>query len=102
MISKFFHTPSTRKFNIKPRYYDPDKEERDQREERIKKELGIVDEKKETGMPYKPNVRGQFRNTDGWQKSSDEGRRAYQKRLLWLVFILALAFFLVFYSDIIF
>jgi len=36
MISKFFHTPGTRKFNMRPRFYDPDQEERDQREQRIR------------------------------------------------------------------
>ncbi len=46
MIGRFFHTPQTKQFNIRPRFHDPDKDERDDREQRIKEELGIVDEKK--------------------------------------------------------
>jgi hypothetical protein len=34
----FFHTPKPKRFEIKPRYYDPQKEEWEQR----KKELGIA------------------------------------------------------------
>ena len=36
----FFHTPKPRQFEIKTRYYDPQKEEREQR----KKELGLSGE----------------------------------------------------------
>jgi hypothetical protein len=100
MIGKFFHTPRSKQFSIRPRFYDPDKEARDDRERRIKEELGIVDEKKEDGKPYRPNVKGQFRNTDGWQaKSSEDARRAQNKRLIILFIILALVFYLFFYSD---
>lgn len=103
MIGRFFHTPKTKQFNIRPRFYDPDKEERDERERRIKEELGIAIEKKEIGNNYRPRIKGQFRNQDGWQsKSSDEARRAQNKRLIWMFIILALIFYLFFYSDILF
>ena len=98
MIGRFFHTPGTKKFTFKPRYYDPDKEEREERERRIKEELGIVEEKKEDGKPFRTNIKGQFRNTDGWQsKSSTDARRAQNKRLFWLILILALVFYLFFF-----
>lgn len=103
MIGKFFHTPNTKQFNFKPRFYDPDKEEREERERRIKEELGIVDEKKKDLKNYQPRVKGQFRNTDGWQsKSSASARRAQNKRLIYLFLILALIFYLFFYSDFMF
>ena len=103
MIGKFFHTPGTKQFNIRPRFYDPDQEERDERERRIKEELGIVDEKKKDLKNFSPRIKGQFRNQDGWQsKSSDVARRAQNKRLIWLLIILALIFYLFFYSDILF
>jgi hypothetical protein len=103
MIGRFFHTPRAKQFNIRPRFYDPDKEERDERERRIKEELGIANEKKEDDKNYRPRVKGQFRNTDGWQsKSSDEARKAQNKRLIYLFVILALIFYLFFYSDFLF
>ena len=103
MIGKFFHTPGTKQFNIRPRFYDPDQEERDERERRIKEELGIVDEKKKDLKNYSPRIKGQFRNQDAWQsKSSGPARRAQNMRLIWLLVILALIFYLFFYSDILF
>ena len=100
MIGKFFHTPKSKQFNIRPRFYDPDKEERDDRERRIKEELGIADEKADDGKPFRPNLKGQFRNPDGWQAKSSKGaRRAQNKRLIFLFLILALVFYLFFYSD---
>lgn len=99
MIGRFFHTPGTKKFSIVPRFYDPDKEERDERERRIKEELGIVDEKKDLNRPYRPNIRGQFRTGDGWARSSESARRAQNRRLLWIIITLALILYLFFFSD---
>lgn len=103
MIGKFFHTPGTRQFHITPRFYDPDKEEREAREKRIKEELGIVDEKVDNNRPYRPNVKGQFRNSQGWQGgSSSKAKNASNRRLIILIVILALIFYLFFYSDFLF
>jgi hypothetical protein len=103
MIGKFFHTPGTKQFHITPRFYDPDKEERDAREKRIKEELGIVDEKVDNGRPYRPNVKGQFRNPQGWQAgSSSKAKSASNRRLIILIVILSLIFYLFFYSDFLF
>lgn len=100
MIGRFFHTPGTKKFQITPRFYDPDKEERDERERRIKEELGIYDEKKDDGKPFKPNVKGQFRRAQGGHsKTTEKARRASNTRLIILIMILALVFYLFFYSD---
>ncbi len=100
MIGKFFYTPGTKKFHITPRFHDPDQEERDDRERRIKEELGIVDEKVDDGKPYRPNVRGQFRRSQGWQaKSSEKARKSSNTRLIILILILTLIFYLFFYSD---
>lgn len=101
MIGRFFHTPPTKKFRITPRFYDPDKDERDERERRIKEELGIVDEKKtESSRPFKANIKGQFRQAqEGFSKSSEKARRASNTRLIILILILTLVFYLFFYSD---
>ncbi len=99
MIGRFFHTPGTKRFRITPRFYDPEQEERDERERRIKEELGIVDEKKDDGKPHKTNIKGQFRNSGGLSRSSEEARRSQNRRLIWIILILALVLYLFFYSD---
>jgi hypothetical protein len=99
MIGNFFHTPGTKKFKITPRFHDPDQEERDERERRIKEELGIVDEKKDDGKPYRPNIKGQFRPRGGFSRTSEDSRRSQNRRLIWIVLILALVLYLFFYSD---
>ena len=45
MIGNFFHLPKRKEFNIPYRYYDPEKEEMQNREDRIKKEMGIHEKK---------------------------------------------------------
>lgn len=103
MIGRFFYIPGAKKFNITPRFYDPDKEERDERERRIKEELGITEEKKDDGRPYRPNIKGQFRRAQGNLSKSDEGaRRASNTRLIVLILILTLISYLFFYSDFVF
>ena len=102
MISNFFHTPKAKKFYIRPRYWDPDQEERDAREQRIKSELGMNDPNRGDGKEYKPNIRGQFRNSATWQAQSEEGRKAQQKRLIWLIAILGIAVLMIFFADKIF
>lgn len=102
MISKFFHTPSAKKFNMKPRFYDRDKEEREAREQRIRQELGMNEPPKENNGEYRPNVKGQFRNSDSWQRANSSAKVAQQRRLLWLLLILAIVFILFFYGDVIF
>jgi len=98
MIGKFFHTPPSKQFNYRPRFYDPDKEEHEDRVKRVKGEMGIVEEKVDDGKPFRANLRGQFRNPDGWQsKSSTDSRKSQNKRLFVFVFVLAIAFYLYFF-----
>lgn len=100
MIGRFFYLPGAKKFNITPRFYDPDKEEREERERRIKEELGIFEEKMDDGKPFRPNIKGQFRRAQqGLSRSSEKARKASNTRLIILVMILALIFYLFFYSD---
>jgi hypothetical protein len=104
MIGRLFHTPNARKFNITPRYWDPDKEDREDRERRIREELGIPEVRKaDDGRPYRPSIKGQFRRAqDGFAKSSPKARRASNSRLIALIVILTLIFYLFFYSDFLF
>ena len=100
MIGKFFHIPQPQKFYIPPRYHDPAMEARDDREKRIKEELGIIDEKVDTGEPFKSNIKGRFRMAQGAKsKSSEKARQNSNTKLIILILILALIFYLFFYSD---
>ena len=99
MIGRFFHTPGAKRFSITPRFWDPEQDAKDERERRIKEELGIVDEKKNDGKPYRPNIKGTFRNSAGLSRSSEEARRSQNRRLIWIILVLALVLYLFFYSD---
>ena len=48
-----FKQPEYRRFNLKPRYWDPEAEARKEREKRIRAELGLA----EDGNEYIPDVR---------------------------------------------
>ena len=102
MIGKFFHTPSPKKFYITPRFYDPDKEERENREKRIREELGLENEKRTEGQPFRPNIKGQFRNSNNWKGDTREAIKSQRRRLTYLIIILMVIFLLVYYSDRIF
>lgn len=98
MIGKFFHTPKGKKFNIPYRFHDPEKEEMEAREQRVKREMGIRDEK-DFDENYKANLRGTFRQTMGdHSKSTADARRRSNTRVIFLVIILALVFYLFFFK----
>lgn len=98
-MGRMFERKDNRKFNIKPRYWDPEKEEREEREKRIKAELGLQEEDKDV---YIPNVRGKF--TDLYNKRK-ENRRGYNGRyavrmfLILIIVFLAALFILMRYSE---
>lgn len=69
-----FRTATPMRFDIKPRYYDPVKEEIDQRTSRIKKELeaeGVISkDQHETGFSYQSGIRGAFAQHRGIKERS--------------------------------
>lgn len=96
MALKFFHLQKAKKFNIPYRFYDPDKEEREDRERRMKEELGIIDEV-DPDKPYKPNVKGQFRLSMGRSsKTVEDAKRNSNYRLIFLILFLSLLVYLFF------
>jgi len=63
-----FRTSAPMRFDIKPRYYDPVKEEIDQRTSRIKRELqaeGLIKEGDEELGSYGGGIRGSFSQNRG-------------------------------------
>ena len=98
MALKFFHLQKSKTFNYTPRYFDPDQEERDDREQRIKAEMGIQEES-DPNKPFRSNIKGQFRYAMGrTAKSSSEGRRSSNIRLVVFILILTLIVYLFFYA----
>lgn len=65
-ISLFGKTPQHRKFSYTPRFYDAQEEERREREERIKNELSLQEEKEESredvDTGYRSRIAGSFKN----------------------------------------
>lgn len=93
---ELFKKPEYRKFNLKPRYWDPEKEEREMREKRIKAELGIQDDDKQ----YIPHVQGQLRHEYERRKSARiNAGSARTIRLFMILVLLFLAAFYVFVKN---
>ncbi|RXQ94952.1 hypothetical protein EO244_07835 [Ancylomarina salipaludis] len=84
----FFKKPEHKRFNIQPRYWDPAKEEREERENRIKAELGITDENGQ----YTPNIKGQLKRS--LRHKHTDVRRSNKKSNIRLVVILAILLFI--------
>jgi hypothetical protein len=87
----FFKTPKPRKFNYMPRYYDPEKEEMDKR----KKELGLIGE-----GDHHENLRAAMRRR--WRTDAHQRADRYNAiRIILYLFILFVAVYLFFFTDII-
>ncbi|MRT92193.1 hypothetical protein [Ancylomarina sp. 16SWW S1-10-2] len=84
----FFKKPEYKRFNIQPRYWDPAKEEREERENRIKAELGMTDDNDQ----YIPNIKGQIRRS--LRHKSADVRQTNKKSNIRLFIILFLLLFI--------
>lgn len=98
MALKFFHLQKAKQFNIPYRFHDPDKEDRDERERRIREEMGMAPRPTVSDHPFKANVKGQFRQSMGRSsKTAEEARKSSNMRLYILIALLTLIVYLVFY-----
>lgn len=94
MGMKFLHLPKSKQFSIGYRYYDPQKEAMKEREERIKREMGIEEESKEGGYS-RANIKGQFRKAGSRQcKTVAEARRKSNMRLFYIIILLSILFYI--------
>lgn len=91
-----FKQPEYRRFNLKPRYWDPEAEARKEREKRIRAELGLD----ENGNEYIPDVRASLQREYSKQRSNrPKAGLGYSTRLfLILIVLLMAAFYLVTYK----
>ena len=101
MRISFFKTLKPRPYRHKFIYYDPEKEERQEREERVNKELGIKDENK----PFVTSIkRGSFRRMyeDGVEVNNSDfkrQKRASNIRLLIIILILLVIVAYLYFSS---
>lgn len=92
-MAGFFNLPKPKAFKIEPRFWDPEKEEREARDRRIKAELGLNND----NSGYRPFIgQGEFRK--GFSKgrwSADQQRRRSNSRILILVILIALLLYFI-------
>ncbi len=87
----FFHTPKPKTFEPKPRFYDPEKEERDKLIRQLKAKHGVEDDDDKKKPTLGP---GDFRKgMVGNKFSMSVQRRKSNTRLLVLVILLGLMVF---------
>lgn len=90
-VPRFIKLPSYKRFNYTPRYWDPEKEERESRIRMIKHDMGIID------MPSDPLrttiKRGSFRQVR--QKAKVKAGRSSNIRLLIILAVLLLLAYLI-------
>lgn len=89
-----FKLPRSQKFHYEPLYWDPQKEEREKREARIKRELGITGD--DEGKAYVPNIKGQFSKKmyRATPEAAKQKRAANTRLVIIMLFLLAGAYFL--------
>ena len=91
-LPRFIKLHQYKKFSYAPRYYDPEKEEREERVRRIKQEMGI-------DVPRDPNKttirRGSFRQAS--RNTKVKATRGTNIRLLVILAVLLMIAYLLFY-----
>lgn len=84
-ISGFFGKYKHKKFNYIPRYYDPQKEDLEERIRNIERKMGVKE-----GEAYRPTIRkGQMTNYFNWKT-----RKSQKRSNIRLIVILLVLFFI--------
>ena len=85
--SRFFKTATYQRFKIEPRYYDPVKEDIQNRTERIKAEMGISD--KQIDIGYRSQISGSFRkNMKHTPKGGGAGSIATMRLVIFFILVM--------------
>lgn len=90
----FIKLPKHRQFNYSPLYYDEDKEERKERERRIREEMGIANPDDEKESSIEDRVRGKMRRRI---KTHFEVTRNVRRTSNLRLIIILIALFILFY-----
>jgi hypothetical protein len=86
--SLFGRTPKHQKFSFEPRFYDPQKEEMREREERIKRELDKENNKTVDG--FQTRIKGSFHSARKRSSASEADLQAAVIRIAVLLFMVVL------------
>lgn len=89
-MAKFFHLPKSKKFNIKPRYYDERAELRKEREAQIKKEVEAEKAGKKINLTKEDMA--------NYIKMARKTKKKSNIRLLIILLLLLIMFYLFFYN----
>lgn len=92
MAMFLFKQPEYKRFNLKPRFWDPEKEAREERVKRARAELGMEERE---GDIYVPGIKGQFRRE--YERRRAMRMNAGSSRTVRLFMILVLLFLGAFY-----
>ena len=88
-LFSFYNVRKPRQFEHKPIYWDPHKEEMDERVRRIKREMGMEEESLED---YKPQIKGTFiEGTTHLKRSRNRGDNSRSREYKNVKLIVALA-----------
>lgn len=91
-----FKLPKYNYFNYQPRYYDPEKEARDERTAVILSEMGVKDENTEEVEPtYRATIKGKMRHY--YSPRAKSNKQSNIRLLLIAGFLFFLSYFLIFY-----
>ncbi|MDD2617942.1 MAG: hypothetical protein PHT87_04005 [Bacteroidales bacterium] len=92
----FFKQRKPRKFDHQPIYYDAQKEAREEREQKIKAEMGLIEEK-ELKKNFDKTIRGSFREAvpGGSRTGRQQSGNKMLRILLLLLLIIIVVYFLV-------
>ncbi|SFE68748.1 hypothetical protein [Thermophagus xiamenensis] len=92
----FFKIPSHRRFDYDPIYYDPAKEKREERERRIRKELGLSKEEGQENRAYAERIRGGMRRRikSHFEVTRSERKKSNLRLIIILILLIALFYYL--------
>ncbi|MDR2424135.1 MAG: hypothetical protein LBD59_05350 [Prevotellaceae bacterium] len=91
----FFKIPEHKRFEYIPRYWNPEKEEREARLKRIQEEMGATGSSSD-GKPYVPNIRGSFRREFDRTRKSKSGTKGMMKIRSLIMIVSVLLFVVIF------
>ncbi len=85
----FFNRPKARQFDYKPRYYDVEKEKREQR----KKELGLGGDESDKRAMFK----GELQNR--WRSDRNTDKERTRRRTIIYVVLISFVIYYIFFTD---
>jgi Flp pilus assembly protein TadB len=97
MKINFFKLPSHRVFNHVPIYYDPAKDEQQEREKRVKQELGInADAQDNSRESIESRIKGKirYRRDPLFSVARKEKKKSNRRLLIIILILLAVAYYM--------